>query len=185
MQKSIAILREEVLARGGLSLRTAGLTLLAGTALAATQTVTAASGFVSTTDEHGSTLSRIDLGNGETQTTEIPISPHNVQVTPDHQWVLAVGEPGGHNDHGHSHGPGQLLVFNAGTFMSGPQSSIDVGEKPIQVHASTDGEHVYVANEGTREAPGDSVSVIEEGSYMVAATHSVGHGPNSITWSKP
>ena len=105
MLYSFAIPRGGSVARARRRPRAASLVLVAGVTLATAQAVPAASaatGYLFTTDEHGSSLSRIELGTGETMTTGIAIAPRNVQATPDHQRIPAVGEPRGNNGHGPS-----------------------------------------------------------------------------------
>src|SRR3546814_9796254 len=40
-------------------------------------------GFVYTADEHGKSVSAIDLRNRTVVTTPVPIEPHNIQITAD------------------------------------------------------------------------------------------------------
>jgi YVTN family beta-propeller protein len=54
--------------------------------------------------------------------------------------------------------------------------SIPVGRGPIQVYATPDGRYVYVANEGTREQPDSTVSVIDVEAGAVATTITTGSG---------
>lgn len=49
-------------------------------------------GIVYTADEIGNSISAIDLASGKVQIVPVPISPHNVQITGDGTWLLAVGE---------------------------------------------------------------------------------------------
>ena len=51
-------------------------------------------GYVFTANELGNSISRIDLSAGKVETTPVPISPHNVQITQDGSLLLAVGEIG-------------------------------------------------------------------------------------------
>ena len=53
---------------------------------------------------------------------------------------------------------------------------IDVGRNPIQVFATPDGRSVYVANQGTKEAPADTVSVIDVAAGSVVDTIRTGAG---------
>ena len=93
----------------------AAITTLSGSAQAGADG--SASGFVYTANEHGNSISAIDLRSGEVRTLPVPISPHNVDVTADGKQLLAVGDPAT-EDHGHgeenaSHGDdaeGKLLV---------------------------------------------------------------------------
>lgn len=50
-----------------------------------------ATGFVYTADEHGNTVSRIDLGSGKVDILPVGITPHNVQFVPGRNLLLAVG----------------------------------------------------------------------------------------------
>jgi len=50
-----------------------------------------ASGFVFTANEFGNSISRIDLTTGKVETVPVTIAAHNVQVTADGQFLLAVG----------------------------------------------------------------------------------------------
>ncbi len=180
MQYSFAIPSDRSRSRDGRQLRVASLALMTGITLAIAQAVPAASeatGFIFAADEHGSTLSRVELPTGVTVTTDIAISPHNVQVTPDNQWVLAVGEPGGHNGHGHghSHESGQLLIFDVTAFADGPRSSIPVGSHPAHVVTEPDGRLAFVTNAGD-----DSVSVVDLVAGEVTSTISTGAYPHGL-----
>jgi YVTN family beta-propeller protein len=57
---------------------------------------------------------------------------------------------------------------------------IPVGRGPVQVFATPDGRVLYVANEGTRAAPGTNVSVVDIGAGRVAATIETGRGAHGI-----
>lgn len=52
-----------------------------------------------------------------------------------------------------------------------------------QVHATRDGRFVYVANQGTKAQPSDTVSVIETATEMVVATIRTGAGAHGVTTS--
>ena len=79
---------------------------------------TGASGFVYTADEHGSSVSRIDLASGKVDVVPIAVAPHNVQFVPRKDRILAVGTPvqldssNGHEaeDSGDSHGGGAMVT---------------------------------------------------------------------------
>lgn len=58
--------------------------------------------------------------------------------------------------------------------------SIAVGDGPIQVFMTPDGRYVYVANEGTPQAPANTVSVIDTGSLRVIRTIPAGRGPHGL-----
>ena len=57
---------------------------------------------------------------------------------------------------------------------------VDVGRKPIQVYGTADGKAMYVANQGTSEAPDDTVSIIDLASRKVIATVTTGSGAHGI-----
>ena len=57
---------------------------------------------------------------------------------------------------------------------------IAVGTVPIQVYATPDSRTLLVANQGTRQKPGDTVSVIDLQSGKVAATVKTGRGAHGV-----
>lgn len=59
-------------------------------------------------------------------------------------------------------------------------SKVAVGSGPIQVHASLDGRWLLVANQGTRQRPGTTVSVIDLGSGQVVRTLTTGRGAHGV-----
>ena len=61
--------------------------------------------------------------------------------------------------------------------------TIAVGRGPIQVHATPDGRHVYVANQGTEAEPADTVSLIEVATDEVVATIRTGNGAHGVAVS--
>lgn len=58
-------------------------------------------GVVYTADEHGNSISALDLVSGKVTSAPVPISPHNVQITADGTRLLAVSEPAAEG-HGHA-----------------------------------------------------------------------------------
>ncbi|MGI6247658.1 MAG: DUF305 domain-containing protein [Pseudochelatococcus sp.] len=60
---------------------------------------------------------------------------------------------------------------------------IGVGPNPIQVFATTDGAFVYVANQGTGDAPNDTVSVIDTATGRVVETLTAGGGAHGVSAS--
>ncbi|RST85471.1 hypothetical protein EJC49_15380 [Aquibium carbonis] len=64
---------------------------------------TAHAGFVYTADEHGNSVSRIDLASGKVDIVPVAVTPHNVEFVPKANKVLAVGTPV-QDDNGHGHG---------------------------------------------------------------------------------
>ena len=57
---------------------------------------------------------------------------------------------------------------------------VPVGPGPIQLHATADGKRLLVANQGSEERPGTTVSVIDLGSGEVVATVKTGRGAHGI-----
>jgi YVTN family beta-propeller protein len=57
---------------------------------------------------------------------------------------------------------------------------IPVGSGPVQIFATRDGAHLYVANEGSRAAPGTTVSVIDIGAGSVIASIETGRGAHGV-----
>jgi YVTN family beta-propeller protein len=60
---------------------------------------------------------------------------------------------------------------------------VPVGRGPIQVYATPDSRLVYVANEGTRERPDSTVSVIDRSTGEVIATLITGPGAHGVVVS--
>jgi YVTN family beta-propeller protein len=128
----------------------------------------AASGFVYTADEHGGSISRIDLGSGTVEFFPLPVMPHNVQFVPGTGRLLAVGVPPSADDHGRHGSSGQgaahddqevggkLVVFDTGSAASAPTASITVGGHPAHVVADGEGKLAFVSN-----SDDDSISVID------------------------
>ena len=142
-------------------------------------------GIVYTADEHGNSISAIDLASGKVQIVPIPISPHNVQSTADGARLLAVGEPAG-DDHGHSasaaHGQketkGRLLIFDAAKLSSGPVASIQVGTHPAHVVVDRAGQRAFVTNAGD-----NTIAVVDLTRRAVVRTIGTGRYPHGLRLS--
>ena len=154
----------------------AAIPLLLGAVLAQAQVLY-------TADEHGNSISAIELASGRVTTLPVKISPHNVQITPDGTRLLAVGEPVA-EDHGHGHdsaapatteAAGLLLVFDAAALDAGPVAEIPVGAHPAHVVADPRGERAFVTNAGD-----NSVSVVDLASNTVIATIGTGRYPHGL-----
>jgi YVTN family beta-propeller protein len=141
-------------------------------------------GQVVTADESGASLTHIHLAEGTSTTHDIAIAPHNVQVSADGRYLLAVGEPAGHahgdDGHGHGHGdePGKLKVFDAGHFDGTPLAVIPVGSHPAHVVSDPAGQFAFVTNAGDA-----SVSVVDLESREVVATVGTGDYPHGLRLS--
>lgn len=142
--------------------------------------------FVYTANEHGNSISAIDLAAGRVTTVSIPISPHNVQITPNGQRLLAVGEPAA-NGHGHSHegdaaggseAKGRLLVLDAARLDNKPTADLAVGAHPAHVIADQSGSRAFVTNAGD-----NTVSVVDLAAGKLIATIAVGSYPHGLRMS--
>ena len=141
-------------------------------------------GHIFTADEHGSSISMIDISNGKVLTVPIPIAPHNVDLTPDRRLLLAVGEPSdGEHGHGDAHGhgdeaEGRLLVFDPHRLEDGAMAEIAVGDHPAHVVASRDSRLAFVSNAGD-----DTVSVVDLATREVVASIGTGRYPHGLRLS--
>lgn len=160
------------------------LTMEANVTLAAQPaTKSALTGTVYTADEIGNSISAIDLASGKVQIVPVPISPHNVQITGDGAWLLAVGELAteGHGHiqaqaaHGANEVKGRLLVFNAGKLQWGPAASIPVGSHPAHVVVDRTGRRAFVTNAGD-----NAVAVVDLARKVVLGTIPTGRYPHGL-----
>jgi len=142
--------------------------------------------FVYTADEHGSSISAIDLAASRVTTVPITISPHNVQITADDKWLLAVGEPAAdghaHGQGGNAHGvieaKGRLLILDTATLGAKPTAEIAVGTHPAHVVADQSGERAFVTNAGD-----NTVSVVDLAAGKVISTIGTGRYPHGLRMS--
>ena len=143
-------------------------------------------GQIVTANESGASLTHIRLAEGTATTHDIAIAPHNVQVSADGRYLLAVGEPvgpthgdGGHG-HGHAHGtePGKLKVFDAVSFDGTPLAVIPVGSHPAHVVSDLTGQFAFVTNAGDA-----SVSVVDLHAQKQIATIDTGDYPHGLRLS--
>jgi YVTN family beta-propeller protein len=164
-----------------------GWLMAAGLALSTTPTLAAAlpGGDVITANEHGASLTRLNLTSGETTTRSIGISPHNVQVSASGRYLMAVGEPvsddhtDGHGG-GHAHGdaPGELKLYPANDPTGALVASIEVGSHPAHVVSDREGRFAFVTNAG-----GDSVSVVDLEARESVTTIATGEYPHGLRLS--
>lgn len=140
-------------------------------------------GVVYTADEHGNSISAIDLASGNVTTVPVPVSPHNVQISADGRRLFAVGEP---VVDGHGHGQanavhaakeakGRLLILDAGKLASGPVASVIVGGHPAHVVVDRAGRRAFVTNSGD-----DAVAVVDLVRKAVVRTVSTGRSPHGL-----
>ena len=139
-------------------------------------------GFVYTADEHGNSISAIDLANGQVETVAVEITPHNVQITPDEVWLLAVGnaadgaaahsdDTGGHDDKA----AGRLLVLNAARLSAGPIASIEIGDHPAHVVTDPTGLRAFVTLAGE-----NAVAIVDLNRNEVVQKIAVGRYPHGL-----
>jgi YVTN family beta-propeller protein len=133
-------------------------------------------GFIYTANEHGNSISMIDLAGGRVETVPVSISPHNVQMTADGTRLLAVGVPATHMGAGHASKPeGQLLVFDPDKLASGPIASIPAGDHPGHVVADREGRRAFVTLAST-----DAVAVVDLVAGKVTRTIATGRYPHGL-----
>jgi YVTN family beta-propeller protein len=146
-------------------------------------------GFVYTADEHGNSLSMIDLSSGQVTSVDVTIAPHNLQISADRRRLFATGplaqaddahgHGNGHGDgHGHGDERGRLLVFDAHDLAAGPLADIEVGSHPAHVVIDQAGELAFVTN-----AEDATVSVVDLGASAVIETITTGAYPHGLRLS--
>ena len=177
----------DVVRIGGLFALALAATIALGTSLANAGQATPEfrAGVVYTADEHGSSISAINLASGKVSNVPIVISPHNVQITADGARLLAVGDPVG-DGHGHSanagHGAkgakGRLLVFDTARLNFGSVASIPVGTHPAHVVADRAGHRAFVTNAGD-----NAVAVVDLTRRAVVRTIGTGRYPHGLRLS--
>ncbi|MBS0325661.1 MAG: beta-propeller fold lactonase family protein [Proteobacteria bacterium] len=118
-------------------------------------------GFAYSGNERDASISEIALATGQVRTFTIPIMPHNVQVTPDGAYLLAVGMPAGdHGKDGAQPAPGtppmhemkadeegKLLVFDVRN-LEKPAATLPAGEHPAHVVTDRQGRRAFVTDSG-------------------------------------
>lgn len=138
-------------------------------------------GTVWSADEGGSSISAIDLGTGTVTTTPIPVAPHNVDLTPDGRFLLAVGTPasGDHGSEGHGHDgdAAGLLIMLDPQDLSKPAVTVEVGAHPAHVVADTQG-RAYASLSGA-----DEVAVVDLANASVVERIETGAYPHGMRLS--
>ena len=125
-------------------------------------------GTVYSANEGGNSISAIDLGTGSVDTVEIAVSPHNVDLAPDGNLLLAVGSPisdhaHGSADDGHAEAEagGGILVVLDPQRLPQPVATVEVGAHPAHVVADRTG-RAYVSLSG-----GNEIAVVDLASASV------------------
>jgi YVTN family beta-propeller protein len=146
--------------------------------------------FVYTANEYGNSVSAIDLTNGTVETVAVPISPHNIQISPDGTRLLAVGDPA---DAGHAHGndedgghgangghgaggaQGLLVVLDPDELGAEPLATVPVGDHPAHVVVDGEGQRAFVTNAGD-----DAVAVVDIAASQLIGTVETGRYPHGL-----
>ena len=96
-------------------------------------------------------------------------SPVQIAIAPDDRTVLATLS-----------GEDALAIYN---ISSGEINKVGVGKGPVQVFIQTDGKYAFVANQGTKESPSNTVSKVNMETQTVEATIEVGKGAHGVVVS--
>lgn len=141
-----------------------------------------ASGVIYTADEHGNSISAIDLATGRVTIVPIPISPHNVQISADGTRLFAVGDPAADAGHGHAAGAhggkadaGQLVVLDTKRLAAPPVASISVGNHPAHVVVDREGRLAFITLAAT-----NSVAVVDLSRKQVVRRIATGRYPHGL-----
>ena len=115
-------------------------------------------GLVFTADEGSNSVSRVDLQSGQVTRLALSIEPHNVQVSPDGEWLLAVGPPAGDGmpaEHGAEGGrehdetvaaPGRLVILATDSLGDQTAAEVLIGQHPAHVVVGPDNRLAYTTN---------------------------------------
>lgn len=144
-----------MITRTCLSLFVAGIALLTldQSALAAAPTGTPEEGIVYTANEDG-TISAVEVRTGQVTSVATRITPHNVQVSRDGRWLLAVG-PLAEKSAAKAPMPmpamgamdrGRLLIFDTANLTAVPAADIEIGRHPAHVVMDAQGQRAYATN---------------------------------------
>ena len=141
-------------------------------------------GTVYSANEGGNSISAIDLGPGSVETVDVGVSPHNVDLTPDGNLLLAVGSPAsdhahGSADDGHADtdaGGGVLVVLDPER-LSQPVATVEVGAHPAHVVADRSG-RAYVSLSG-----GNEIAVVDLAAASVIGRIATGAYPHGLRLS--
>ena len=135
---------------------------------------------VFTADEQGRSISVVNPATGQVETTSIPVSPHNVQVSSDGRSLFAVGSSSNVDQHGDAAmmGSGRLLIFDASAVSQGPRTNISVGRMPAHVIVDSRNERAFVTSAGD-----NMLTVVDLGSGTVDRNIAVGRSPHGLRMS--
>jgi YVTN family beta-propeller protein len=127
------------------------LTLMIATGIAS---ATLPSGFIYTANERDTSISEITLQTGQVRTFKASVVPHNVQMTPDGAFLLAVGMAAeGHDKEGMQgmkkmqpdNDEGKLLIFDV-HHLDKPVATLPAGKHPAHVITDREGQRAFVTS---------------------------------------
>ena len=160
--------------------------------LAAAPAIGASSVF--TANEEGRSISRIDIQSGTVQSIDLPVMPHNVDISAESRLVFVVGigataeEPMAKMKMtmGQGDAPatdvkepsGRLVVLKLDAIEEGPIATIDVGHHPAHVVPDRDGKRVFVT-----DSESNTVSVIDLAAGKVVKAIPTGRYPHGFRLS--
>lgn len=131
-------------------------------------------GTVYVADEKGGSISVIDSKTGATKRFDLPIDPHNVDITPDGR-LLATGSRKSADHKAHQSGSdGQLIIIDLESPAIEPVA-IDVGGHPAHVVPDREGKRAYVS-----DSLNNSVLVVDLGARKVITRFAVGSYPHGL-----
>ncbi len=141
-------------------------------------------GTVYSANEGGNSISAITLNTDAVDTVMLPIAPHNVDLSPDGEYLLSVGDPATHGTEGsgdHGHGAegaaeGQLAILDP-LNLQAPPKVVAVGSHPAHVVADRNG-RAYVTLAGA-----DEVAVVDLAEAKVIQRITTGKYPHGLRLS--
>jgi YVTN family beta-propeller protein len=141
-------------------------------------------GYVYTANEKDASISEIVLTTGQVRTFKAPVVPHNVQITPDGAYLLAVGMPveqhrmkGAMQQTESKHDgddAGQLLIFDVRN-LEAPIAALPAGKHPAHVVADTSGKRAFVTS-----SEDNAVTVVDLTRRAVIGTVATGGAPHGL-----
>ncbi|HQZ08334.1 MAG TPA: cytochrome D1 domain-containing protein [Burkholderiaceae bacterium] len=159
------------------------LTLMIATGVASAAPL---SGFVYTANERDASISEIALETGQVRTFKAPIVAHNVQITPDGAFLLAVGmtaegheKEGAHDAHGMQkmepvNDEGKLMIFDVRN-LDKPVASLPAGKHPAHVVTDREGQRAFVTS-----AEENAITVLDLARRKVVGKIDTGASPHGL-----
>ena len=145
-----------------------------------------AAGFVYTADEHGNSISSVEVGTGDVRTIVTRIAPHNVQISRDGRLLFAVGPGAGMTTNpsemkmpnAGEMSRGRLLIIDAATLAVESAADVEVGRHPAHVIVDAKGKLAYVTN-----SEDDDVLVIDVAKQKIVGKIDTGKFPHGLRLS--